>query len=112
MQDFEPNLRQLTHLNSPMTFTHEQAMELVPLLTLITAKTKKEINNYNAQLGHIKNRPDKGQEIQDKINLSLQAWSEKVRRLGAIPVSLSKVKIPGENGQFYWEYPEAKLYLH
>jgi hypothetical protein len=109
--DIQP-LRTLTRLSEPRVFTHEEALELMPLLMVITARTKKEINNLNAQLAYFKNRQDKTTELQDRINASMQTWSEKIRRLGAIPVSLCKVKIPGENGQYYWEYPEAKLYLH
>ena len=105
-------LPQLNRLNEPRVFSHEEALELVSLLMVITARTKKELNNLNAQLAYFKNRQDKTTEIQDRINVSMQTWSEKIRRLGAIPVSLCKVKIPGENGQYYWEYPEAKLYLH
>jgi hypothetical protein len=109
--DLHP-LRHLNRLNETRVFTHEEALELMPLLSVISTRTKKELNNLNAQLAYFKNRQDKTTEIQDKINLSMQTWSEKIRRLGAIPVSLCKVKIPGENGQYYWEYPENKLYLH
>ncbi len=112
----QPNLENFQHLNllsQGRMFSHEEAMELVPLLLVISSRTKKELNNLNAQLAYFKNRQDKTNEIQDKINQAMQTWSEKIRRLGAIPVSLCKVKIPGENGgQFYWEYPESKLYLH
>ncbi|MBY0515806.1 MAG: hypothetical protein K2P81_02780 [Bacteriovoracaceae bacterium] len=104
-------LRQLNRLSEPRVFSHEEALELVSLLMIITSKTKKELNNFNAQLAYFKNRQDKATELQDKINQSMQTWSEKIRRLGAIPVSLCKVKIPGEDGQYYWEYPEPKLYL-
>ncbi len=110
-EELQP-LRQLTRLNEPKVFTHEEALELVSLLTVISARTKKELNNLNAQLAYFKNRQDKTTELQDKINACLQTWSEKVRRLGAIPVALCKVKIPGETGQYYWEYPENKLYLN
>jgi len=105
-------LRTLTKLTEPRVFTHEEALELMPLLMVITARTKKEINNLNAQLAYFKNRQDKTTDLQDRISASIQTWSEKIRRLGAVPVSLAKVKIPGENGQYYWEYPEPKLYLH
>ncbi len=102
----------LNHLSEQRIFTHEEALELVSLLIVITARTKKELNGLNAQLAYFKNRQDKTAEIQDRINHSMQTWSEKIRRLGAIPVSYCKVKIPGETSQYYWEYPEAKLYLH
>ena len=105
-------LRYLNRLSESRVFSHEEALELVSLLMVITAKSKKEINNLNAQLAYFKNRQEKSNEMQERINQSLQTWSEKIRRLGAIPVSMGKVKIPGEGTTYHWEHPEAKLYLH
>lgn len=105
------NVRTIYPLNKTKLFTHEEALDLVPLLMHISAKTKRDMNLLNSQLGFFKTNSDKGLAIQEKINLSLQAWSDKVRRLGAIPVSLCKVRIPSEEGQFIWEYPENRLYL-
>lgn len=106
------NVRSIFPLNKTKTFTHEEALELVPLLMHISAKTKRELNVLNSQLGFLKTNSDKAQTIQEKINLELQAWSDKIRRLGAIPVSLCKVRIPGEEGTYLWEYPENRLYMH
>jgi hypothetical protein len=98
-------------LNSLKVFTHQEALDLLPLLLRISEKTKKALNNYNAQLAYFKNRSDKSQELQEKINSEIQTWSEKIRRLGAIPVQFLKVKVPSEQGFFYWEYPSTSLYL-
>lgn len=107
------SFRQLGRLDESRIFSNEEALEMIPLLMVISTRTKKELNNLNAQIAHFKNGSEKAQELQNKINSSMQTWSEKIRRLGAVPVSLCKVKIPGEAGQFYWwEYPEAKLFLH
>lgn len=107
------NVRNIYPLNQTKTFSHEEALELVPLLMHISAKSKRELNVLNSQLSFFKANSDKAQNIQEKINGSLQAWSDKVRRLGAIPVSLCKVRIPGEEGQhFLWEYPENRLFMH
>ena len=106
------NVRSIFPLNKTKIFTHEEALELVPLLQLISGKTKRELNVLNSQLGFLKTNSDKAQAIQEKINLELQHWSDKIRRLGAIPVSLCKVRIPGEEGTYLWEYPENRLYMH
>lgn len=107
------NVRNIYPLNQTKTFSHEEALELVPLLMHISAKTKRDLNVLNSQLSFFKTNSDKAQNIQEKINLSLQAWSDKIRRLGAIPVSLCKVRIPGEENQhFLWEYPENRLFMH
>ena len=106
------NVRSIYPLNKTKTFTHEEALELVPLLMHISAKTKRELNVLNSQLAFFKTNSDKAQGIQEKINVSLQAWSDKIRRLGAIPISLCKVRIPGEEGHYLWEYPENRLFMH
>jgi hypothetical protein len=112
MQQAENSLQQIHFLNQSKIFTHEEALNLVPLLSTITLKTKKELNNLNGQLAYFNNRQDKTNEIQNRINLSIQVWTEKMRRLGVIPINLGKVKIPAEIGQYFWEYPENKLYLN
>lgn len=106
------NVRSIFPLNQTKTYSHEEALELIPLLKLISAKTKRELNVLNSQLSFLKTNSDKAQLIQDKINITLQAWSDKVRRLGVIPVSLCKVRIPGEDGHYLWEYPENRLFMH
>lgn len=106
------NVRTIYPLNQTKTFSHEEALELIPLLQLISGKTKRDLNVLNSQLSFFKSNSDKAQHIQEKINTSLQAWSDKVRRLGAIPVSLCKVRIPGEEGHYLWEYPENRLFMH
>jgi hypothetical protein len=105
------NVRQIYPLNQSKTFSHEEALELIPLLQHISAKTKRDLNVLNSQLSFFKTNSDKAQGIQEKINHSLQSWSDKVRRLGAIPVSLCKVRIPGEESHYLWEYPENRLFM-
>ncbi len=106
------NVRQIYPFNQSKTFSHEEALELIPLLQHISSKTKRELNVLNSQLSFFKSNTEKAQAIQEKINASLQNWSDKIRRLGAIPVSLCKVRIPGEEGHYLWEYPENKLFMH
>lgn len=106
------NVRTIYPLNQTKTFSHEEALELIPLLMHISAKTKRDLNVLNSQLSFFKTNSEKAQVIQEKINTSLQGWSDKVRRLGAIPVSLCKVRIPGEEGHYLWEYPENRLFMH
>ncbi len=106
------NVHHIYPLNQSRTFSHEEALELIPLLQHISSKTKRELNVLNSQLSFFKTNSDKAQAIQEKINNALQAWSDKIRRLGAIPVSLCKVRIPGEDGHYLWEYPENRLFMH
>jgi hypothetical protein len=112
VETLSDKVRNIYPLNQTKTFLHEEALELVPLLMHISSKTKRDLNVLNSQLSFFKTNSDKAQAIQEKINSSLQTWSDKVRRLGAIPVSLCKVRIPGEEGHYLWEYPETRLFMH
>lgn len=112
METNQDIVRTIFPINQSKVFTHEEALEMIPLLMHISSKTKRELNVLNSQLSFLKTNSDKALLIQDKINQSLQIWSDKIRRLGAVPVSLCKVRIPGEEGHFLWEYPENKLYMH
>jgi len=104
-------LRKIYPLNENRLFSYDEALELIPLLMHISSKTKREINALNSQLSFTKNNTEKAEEIQNKMNLSLQNWSEKVRRLGALPISLCKVRILGKEANYTWEYPEKNLVI-
>lgn len=112
METNQDIVRTIYPLNQNKVFTHEEALEMIPLLMHISAKTKRELNVLNSQLSFLKTNSDRAQLIQDKINQSLQTWSDKIRRLGAVPVSLCKVRIPSDEGHYLWEYPENRLYMH
>ena len=90
-------------------FTQDEAIELISLLTIITSKTKKELNILNSQLSCTKGSTPQAKNLQEKINQVLQNWSDKVKKLGAQPVSLCKVKIQGNNETYFWEYPQTNL---
>jgi hypothetical protein len=111
MEHFE-NIRNIYPLNQTKMFSHEEALELVPLIIIISAKTKRKLNVLNSQLSFHKSHSKNALNIQENINQNLQSWSDKIRRLGAIPVSFGKVRIPGEEGHYLWEYPESRLFLH
>lgn len=111
----ENNFEQLPKiypLNQTKVFTHEEALELISILKRITSKSKRQLAVLNSQLSFQKSNSDKALTIQEQINKEIQIWSDHVRRLGNIPMSLGKVKIPSEYGYFLWEYPENKLFLN
>jgi hypothetical protein len=97
------------HLNSQKMFTEDQAYELVNLLIAVTGKSKIKINALNSRLEHYKNQPNVADEIQTELNLEIQKWSDKTRRLGAVPLALYKAKIPNDAGFFLWEFPSVEL---
>ncbi len=76
---------------------------------VISKKTRKEINLYNAQLAYFKGQSSRCDQLQNKIEQSLQKWSEKISKLGGIPLSQWKVQIPSSEHDFYWEFPQDKI---
>ncbi|MBD67009.1 MAG: hypothetical protein CME62_17540 [Halobacteriovoraceae bacterium] len=105
----ELNVHNIYHLNHEKKFTEDEAYELVNLLHAITPKTRNKINSLNTQLENHKFDNTRSEEIQNELNTLIHKWSEKVRRLGGIPLALYKVRIPAEQGYYIWEFPKADI---
>lgn len=97
------------HLNKEKTFSEDEGYELVNLLLAVTVRAKNKINGLNSRLEYYKAQPEQADDLQKELNQEIQKWSEKVRRLGGIPLSLYQVKIPAVNGSFFWEFPSADI---
>lgn len=106
------SLISINNLTKARTFTEDEASDLVPVFLRISRATKNEINQLNSQLEVFKGQPEKRDLFQSKINLATLKWSEKVRRLGAIPAGPFKVKLALEKGkgECLWEFPKDQLY--
>ena len=100
------------HLDTNKTFSEDEAFELVNLLLAITVRAKNKINGLKSRIEYFKLQADKVASLENELNFEVQSWSEKVRRLGALPLALYKVKIPGETGHYMWEMPSADITFH
>lgn len=105
----ELNVHNIYHLNQEKVFTEDEAFELINLFLAITPKAKNTINGLNSRLEYHKAIPEETDAIQMELNVQIQKWSEKIRRLGGIPLALYKVKIPAANGFYMWEFPKADI---
>jgi len=93
-------------------FDEHEAYQLLDLFLVITRSSQNEINTLNSTLELYKTDSKKSDAIQVKINLEIQKWSDKVKRLGAKPIALYKIEIPTENHRNYiWEFPNSSLHL-
>jgi hypothetical protein len=97
--------------NKTISFSFEEAERIVPLLITISKRCKQEVNQYNSQLALYKGQKEKCSSIQDQINESLNRWGDKMRKLGLTPLSLWKVRIPGIEKSFFWEFPKDEIFL-
>ena len=104
------NVRHIFPVNKQNTFSADEAQNLVNLLHIVTQKSKNKINALSGQLNFHKNSPKDAKYYQGQLNDEIQKWSEKVRRLGAVPLSLYKVKIKAADNNYYtWEFPAIEL---
>jgi hypothetical protein len=105
----EQTVHQIYHFDTEKLFSEDEAYELVNLLVAVTSKAKNKINGLNSKLEYYKSQPAQADIIQFDLNNEIQKWSDKVRRLGGIPLALYKVKVPSVNGFFVWEFPSVEL---
>lgn len=104
------NVRHIFPVNKQNDFSEDEAIRLVNLLHVVTQKSKNRINSLSGQLNYHKHAPKTAKYYQDQLNEEIQKWSEKVRRLGAVPLSLYKVKIKAQDQSYYtWEFPGVDL---
>lgn len=106
------NVYSIYPLDQERAFTDREANDLIDLFIAITSKSKNEINALSSQLEYHKGMPHQADAIQFRLNQAIQKWSEKIRRLGGIPLALYKVKIPAVNGHYIWEFPNSLLESH
>ena len=111
-ENLSDNIISINDLSFARTFSEDEAINLVPVFLRISRATKKEINQLTSQLEVFKGQPEKRDLFQGKINIATQKWSEKMRRLGAIPAGPFKVKLSLEKGygDCVWEFPKDQLY--
>lgn len=89
------------NLRKEVTFSHKEASSLTPLLNKLSAKTAQQLKFLNQKLSASSNKI----EIQEEINHCLQKWSDNVRRLGVVPISLHRVAIRLTDGNHArWEF--------
>ncbi|MCT4641466.1 MAG: hypothetical protein N4A33_04155 [Bacteriovoracaceae bacterium] len=108
----EAQVHNIFNLQDSKIFSEDEAYELVNLFLAVTSKAKNKISSYSSQMEYHKNIPDQAAGFEKRLNLELHKWSEKIKRLGGIPLSLYKVKIPANEGFFLWQFPAATIEHH
>jgi response regulator RpfG family c-di-GMP phosphodiesterase len=103
------NVTQLFTTNNSRPLSIQEAEQLLPIFLKITNQTRQSINVLNSQVDHYKGKPVKSAELQTQLNLMLQKWCDKMKRLGGHPQAMFKVKILTTEGIRFWCYPEMKL---
>lgn len=104
----------ITPFNETRFFTEESLDSLAPILLSITSKVRGEVNGLNSQIDYFKAQPGKADALGQQLNKTIQKWSEKMRRLGGMPIGLFQVKFPKDiQGGFYlWTFPNDTFEEH
>ena len=106
-ENTETNITSIYPVNTRISFRAEEAESLIDLFLKITRRSRTSVVNHKSRLQYFQGRKDKVSEIQEQINAEVQKWSEKVIKLGGVPISLWKVRIPGVGEKdFVWEFPK------
>lgn len=98
---------QIIPFNQSFSFDSSTADQYVDLLLNITRKSKQSIHVMNSRLDSIKNKDAiESEKIQNDINNEILLWSQKIKKLGIVPLSLWRVQFPNHSGQqITWEFP-------
>ncbi len=105
----EPSVHTIYPIHQDQNFSEDEALDLVDLFLTVTAKSKNKINGLNSKFEYFKNQPEMADQIQLQLNTEIQKWTDKIRRLGGIPLELYQVKVLAEQGHYLWEFPQASL---
>ena len=105
----EQTIHNIYPIYSQREFSQVEAQEMIDLFLTITGKAKNKINGLNSRIEFFKNQPELSEQLQLDLNMEIQKWSDKMRRLGGTPTELYKAKIPTVNGYFSWEFPSVEI---
>lgn len=93
-------------------FDRFAAEQVLPVIRRFTAEFAKEVDNL---LTRINTTTDKIEvdRLENQINILIQRWHVKIKKLGAQPKGLWLVDFDTGDGYFCWKFPEPTLrYWH
>lgn len=81
---------------------------VIPLLNKITQKTQKEMNAIERQLKFAGQSSKSMHRLRQRFDNEILSWTNKVKRLGGIPVTIGQVKFLCDHQLYYWQYGEEE----
>ncbi len=104
----------MVEINRGRIFTLEEATKLLPVVAHITCESKRRVQVLMDKLeleSVYHNRVSS--ELEDQINLIVDVWAEKLRKLGVRAQGLWIADFDSGDGYFCWKHPEERLlYWH
>lgn len=94
--------------------TLAEANEIVRIIARFTKSMAMEVDRIINRLESIDpNRDDTIRELEAEVELIIDSWNQKVRKLGAEPKGLWMADLDAGDGYYCWKYPENEInYWH
>lgn len=100
----------VVEINRKKIFTLQEARQLLPL---IYRMTEESCRNVKILLNRIEAFPDKSHPsvapIEEKINIIIDRWQEKVAKLGVQPKGLWMTDFDNGEGYYCWKFPDNEI---
>ncbi|MGE0529332.1 MAG: DUF2203 family protein [Bdellovibrionales bacterium] len=106
--------RGMITINRRGVFSLEEAQQILPVVRRITQEFSAKVEFLIARLETLQlNQTETICTLERQINELIQAWNEKIRKLGADPRGLWVVDFNSGDGFFCWKHPENDIsYWH
>ena len=95
-------------INQRRVFSLEEAAAIFPIIRKITKQAHDKVKILNMQMSLISQK-SRRVEIDRKIQTVLEAWQEKVSKLGCDAKGMWLVDFDNGDGFYCWHYPEATI---
>ena len=103
-------VHQISLLAETRFFTLEQATEILPLIYRITEDAQKKVKKQTNRIDAVKGtNPLLAIEAEQEIDQIVNAWRNKISRLGAVPKGAWLADFDNGQGYYCWKYPETEI---
>lgn len=101
-------------LSQKRTFTLDDAQNLLPVIYRITEVAQKEVKSLVNRIEALKGRNAVTvNELEKRVNDTIDKWQQKVTKLGATPKGLWLADFDNGSGYYCWKFPENRIaYWH
>ena len=96
-------------LDQPRCFTLSEARELLPTVTKITERAKKDLHPFQFKLRRMLIADPRRQSVEERYEIVVRQWADKLRRLGLVVEGLWEVDFDTGEGYLSWHYPELRI---
>lgn len=106
--------RELITINRRGTFSLDEAHRILPVVRRITNEYADQVELLIARLETLQlSQTETICALERQVNDLIQAWNDKIRKLGAEPRGLWVVDFDSGGGYYSWKYPEPEIcYIH